>query len=174
MAGASKKREELIQKLKELSKTPMIVEPGVVKSVDDTALTCVVTLLDDTEIPDVRLKSAIDSLTDGLVQLPVVNSTVLVGMIGNKVSNRFVIAFSQVDKVMFYGGANAGLIKINDLVTKLNNLENKVNDIISKFNSHVHPGVQSGGSSTSTTLTQVPGNLTPTQKTDLENTKVLH
>lgn len=170
MAGNSKKAEEIIRKLRELNRQPMTVEPAVVKNVDEANLTCTVVLLNDTEIPDVRLKAAIDetpgsTTKDGLVQIPVVDSTVLVAMIGNDTSTRFVMAFSEVDKVMFYGGSNEGLIKINELVEKLN-------DMVSKFNSHTHTGVTTGGGTSGTIAP--PQQMDTVENSDFENNKVLH
>lgn len=165
----TREEEKLIQRLKEIGRIPAIIEPATVKSVDTTALTCVVELADETEISDVRLKAAIDNVKDGLVQIPVVGSTVLVGCIGNNVSVRTVIMFSQVNEVLFYNGANGGLVKIGQLVTKLNNVENKVNDVIAFINGHSHV---SHGSPPSPGYTG--GNLTATTQSDLENTKVKH
>lgn len=165
----TKQGEDLIRKLKDLTRPPMIIEPAVVKLVDEEELTCVVELVDETEIPDVRLKAAIDGITDGLVQIPMVNSTVLVAIIGNSINTRFVIAFSQVEKVIFFEGSNDGLTKINPLVQKLNALENKVNDLITFINSHSH-----AGNGAPPTPTYAGGTLTATEKEDLEDTKVLH
>lgn len=165
----TKDDEKLIRSLKELGKIPAIIEPATVKSVDATALTCVVELADETEITDVRLKAAIDEVNDGIVQIPVVGSTVLVGSIGNKVNVRVVIMFSTVTEVLFYGGTNGGLTKIGALVTKLNNLENKMNDLIAYINTHSHAA---NGSPPAPTY--AGGNLTVTQQGDLENTKVKH
>lgn len=168
MGGNSKDAEELIRKLKELNRIPMTVEPGVVKagSIDLTNLTCAVVLLNDTEIPDVRLKAAIDeipdaSTKDGLVQIPVEDSTVLVAMIGNDPATRFILAFSQVEEVLMYDGLNGGLIKVVSMVTKLNNLENKVNALIT-WGLTVSPPFSPA------TL------LAVTVRADIENTKVKH
>lgn len=121
--------EKLIQKLKELAKIPMILEPATVVSVDTNNLTCVVELADETEIADVRLKAGIDDVKDGLVQIPVVGSAVLVGCIGNKVSVRCVIMFSQVSEILINGGEKGGLINIQTLITELNKTNAVVNAI---------------------------------------------
>lgn len=101
-------------------------EPAIVKSVDETKLTCVVTLLDETEVPDVRLKAAVDNVKDGLVQIPEVGSSVLVALIGNKAENRFVILYSNVVKVVFYGGENGGLVNWPALKEELD----KTNEVV--------------------------------------------
>ena len=168
MGGKSKDAEELLRKLKELNRAPMTIEPGIVKlgSIDLTNLTCTVVLLNDTEIPDVRLKAAVDEIPDlntkdGLVQIPVEESTVLVAMIGNDSATRFILAFSKVQEVLMYDGLNGGLIKVVSLVTKLNNLENKVNALITW-----------GG--TLSPPFSPPTQLTATVRADIENVKVKH
>jgi hypothetical protein len=86
------------------------IEVATVKSVDEASNTCVVTLMNDTEIPDVRLKAAIDEVTDGIVQMPAVNSSVLVATIGGNNAMRFVIAFSQVTKIVMFGGEKGPIV----------------------------------------------------------------
>ena len=79
----------------------------------------------------------------------------------------------SADKIQFNEGENGGLVKIDPLVEKVNNLESKVNSLIQGFNNHVHPDPTSG-------ITGIPSNsgtiapLATTQKTELENPIVLH
>ena len=70
-------------------------------------------------------------------------------------------------------GAMGGLVKVIQLTQKLNNLEGKVNQLITAYNSHVHTGVTTGAGSSATTPTQVTGSLTPTQRADIENEKII-
>ena len=72
------------------------------------------------------------------------------------------------DTITLNDGAYGGLVKVIDLVTKLNNLENKVNSIITAYNAHSHPG---NGLPTASTIT---GSLIPTNRNDIENTKINH
>lgn len=167
--------EELILRLKQLLMQPACVFPANVVSVDETALTCVVqTLNDDAPMSDVRLKAAIDNVTDGIVEIPVVGSTVLVCLIGNDENTAFVVKCSSVSKVVMFGGSKGGLINIGDLVSKINAIENKLNSVINTFNTHVHSGVTTGPGSSAVTPTTVAGTLTPTNRTDIEDVKVTH
>lgn len=102
--------QKTMEQLSARFRGPVICEVATVVSVDEDNLSCTVKLMDDTEIVDVRLKAAIDEVTEGLVQIPEVDSSVLVVRIGNDVSTRFVVAFSNVVKVMFYGGSNGPLV----------------------------------------------------------------
>lgn len=73
----------------------------------------------------------------------------------------------------FNEGSLGGLVKVIELTQKLNNLESKVNDIISKFNSHTHILTLSTGTGTAAaTANPVSGTLTPTNRADIENTKI--
>jgi hypothetical protein len=96
-------------------------------------------VLDGKEFDGVRLNAHI-TVDSGLVTVPKTNSYVLVTEIdGDK---WFVSQFSEIDKitididseVVINGGENGGLIKIEELQSRLKALE-------SKFNSHVHSGV---------------------------------
>jgi hypothetical protein len=70
-------------------------------------------------------------------------------------------------------GAMGGLVKVIELTQKLNALENKVNALLAAYNSHVHSGVTTGPGSSGPTPTQVSGTLTPTQRADIENDKIV-
>lgn len=90
----------------------------------------------------------------------------------------FVTCYSEIDTIELRGNQFGGLIKIDDLVTKLNGVENKLNDLITKFNGHIHV-------TTATVLVGAPGVISPTTtpetpiapvttKSDLENPDVVH
>ncbi|TAE33326.1 MAG: hypothetical protein EAZ92_00625 [Candidatus Kapaibacterium sp.] len=91
---------DLLEKLKELTKAPIQVQPAVVKKVDEAAFTCDVEFLSGAELSDVRLKAAIDELPDGVVEVPEVDSSVLVGIIGNTSNQCFVLKCSKVAKII--------------------------------------------------------------------------
>ena len=167
----TKEAEEVVRKMKELFAAKSGIVPAVVKSRDIAKLTCIVELLDETEIPEVRLKAAIEdvTITDGLVQIPKVDSTVLIGMIGNDPNTWTVLMYSKVDEVVLFNGSNGGLPKIVPLVSKINAIENKVNDLISHINTHSHAAHGSPP-----TVSYSGGNLMTTMRSDLENTKVKH
>ena len=77
------------------------------------------------------------------------------------------------------GGDLKGLVKVDDLVTQLNNLEDFVKDLAQKYNAHTHPYIDTGlmPSPAATTLPVLPqdqeiGVITNTQASDLENTNI--
>lgn len=169
----TKSEEELLRKLRELSKQVITIEPATVKSVNESELSCVVELLDDTEIPDVRLKSAIDGITDGLVQIPSVDSKVLVATIGDNIGNRFVLAFGEVEKVFFFGGSNGGLINIQTLkenLDKTNAVVNAIKDSLLNW----APVANDGGAALKTFATTAIGTKQTGEFDSMEDEKVKH
>ncbi len=137
-----------------------------VVSVD--APTCVCSPINgDADIEDVRLKAG-DG--DGILMIPVVNSVVIVHMV-NDVEG-YVSMFSDVESIQLLDGSFGGLIKIADLVTKLNNVENKVNSIITALTTLTLP--VSGSTAGPPASPPVVGNLTPTTQNDIKNDKITH
>ena len=144
------------------------VQSGIVKSVDWGKRSCVVTVDEEYDVPDVRLRSLNDGNTYGYCFKPAVNSVVLIAIIYNKPLNAYVCMFSQLDNIslvdgngtemysidiangnfVFNGGNNGPMVIIDKLVTKINQLENKYNELLNLLNSHVHvcaaPTVNSG------------------------------
>jgi len=110
---------------------------------------------------------------DGFKLIPKNNSDVLVTLINN--TTGYVAMVSEVDEIHLNGVNEDGIVKVNDLVSKLNNLENKVNALVSFTASHTHPYINVvTPSTTSVTTTPVVGTLTPTVKSNLENQKIKH
>lgn len=78
---------------------PVQVFLAVVSEVDETARTCKVKVNDNVEYEDVRLYAVVDDSLKGFCLVPVVDSMVLVGRIGNG-NELYVVSFSEVDKVL--------------------------------------------------------------------------
>jgi hypothetical protein len=164
---------------RELARSEMYCVLCTVNSVDTSERTCEVTPLNGkADLFDVRFQAEL-SLTEGLFIEPKVNSTVLVAFINSV--QAAVIMCSEIENIyidtqgdtIFNGGTNDGMVKVGDLVSKMNNLENKVNDLVTWSSTHTHTGVTPGPGSTGTAV-GIVGTLTPTQQSDLENTKVQH
>lgn len=141
------------------------------KNINLTELKCDCSPIDGSaDILEVRLMAEANT---GFLIVPKNNSTVIVTML-NKFTG-YVSMFSEIDEIRLNGDNYDGLVKISDLITKLNNLENKVNIIINTFNAHTHPYVNvSTPATTSPSATPVVGTLTPTQQVELENQTVKH
>lgn len=174
---------DIIQQLAGTEKVDTIyIFEGTVISVNEGDRTCVVDPLSasfEGEITDVYLSA---QPNDGIIQIPAIDSVVKV-MVCMGIDFPFVIQFSDLDKVVilaetsiqFNDGSFGGIVKVQELVDKINRLENKVNSIINTFNMHVHSGVQTGGGSSATTATPITGTITPvTQVSDINNPAITH
>lgn len=167
---------------------PVSVVACEVVSVDLSTRTCDCTTISENsaiDIPNVQMMAEVD---DGFLLVPSLGSTVFV--LYSTRNAPYIVLFSQIDQVvMIVGGSQViikdgllqmhdgsfgGLIRITDLVAKLNNLENKFNDLTAKYNLHTHAGVSVGSGTTAPPIPIEAGTLTPTTREDLENTEVTH
>jgi len=159
-----------------------------VESVNVGARTCNCVAIDGegvTEVINVQLMAEVD---DGMLLVPTVGSTVMVAF--SKRVLPFVVMFSQLDQIVMISGSSVvtiqdgsiqfndgsfgGLIKISQLVTKLNNLENDLNKIKQAFTSWT-PVPNDGGSALKVaSATWAGAQLVDTMQSDLENTLVTH
>lgn len=149
-----------------------------VVSVNTDTLTCSVQVVGGQTYAEMNAVSLMPAVDDGFLQIPAIDSTVLV--MWSKRTRPCVVMFSRVQDiyvaadnlVTLQGDDFGGIPKVMPLTTKLNNLENLVNDLILKYNSHVHPDPASGVTGVPTVVET--GSLTPTQQSELENTRVVH
>ena len=98
---------------------------------------------------------------DQLLQIPEIGSTVFI-------VDGIIVGYSDLSELWLRGNQFEGLVKVTELVTKLNNLENKVNSLLTAYNAHTH------ASSGAPPVPTVTGSLTPTTQNDLENPLVKH
>lgn len=144
---------------------------GTVKSVDDSTRTCVVNVLEsETDIEGVRLHITGES-ANGAYYKPKVNS--LIGIMPIFEFEYCAVLFSELESVSFLDGSYGGLIKINDLVTKVNNLENQVNDLLTALQGITIPLAPSGTYPFAPLFASFDP-LTPTEASEIENTKITH
>ena len=157
--------QELFQKI--LKKTDQIIEVTVV-SVDFPYF--VGTTAKGAKMNNIRI---VNEETDyNFALIPKVGSVVSVGLLDD--TNGILLLSAEVDEIYLRGIQHGGLVKVSELVDKLNNLENKVNSLISSYNTHVHTGVTTGPGSSAVTPSIITGTLTPTIIADIENDKVKH
>lgn len=155
-------------------KPPYLVFPAQVKEVDRDTLTCTVLPQDGVEMFDVRLKAGVENVTEGLVEIPAIDSSVLIVLIGNSAENAFVAKCSRVEEVLFYGGDNGGLIKVNELVSQLEKVTGYLKAIKSAFMAPVPVSPGDGGTALAA---HVFAQLAPEQLPDyskIENPKIKH
>lgn len=165
----------IIQAIQQITKTRLTDKVYIaacsVDSVDPLARTCNCTAIDgktQAEFTDVQLMAEVD---DGELKLPTVGSTVIIAYSEYVLS--FVLLYSEIDQIIYFGGDLGGLVKVIDLTTKLNNLENAFNDLVEKYNEHTHVLALSTGTGTAApTVTQETTVLTPTEQSDIENLNI--
>ena len=86
---------EIIDQLKRLTQTPMIVFPAIVGEVNRDEFTCSVIDSEDVQLFDVRLKAGVEEISDGIVEIPAEDSSVLVALIANNKNSAFIIKCSR-------------------------------------------------------------------------------
>lgn len=155
-------------------KTPLLLT-GKVESVGDETCTIIV---GDLKLTDVRLRSVVNGESSKLLIKPAKDSYVTIIDLSGELRETEVIGYSQIEaididtsgditvncrgNIVINGGSNDGLVKINELTQKLNQL-------VRQFNAHTHT-VPNGSSSAPTPLIAFPY----FNKTDYEDTKVKH
>lgn len=168
---------------------------GQVVSVNTTQCTMEVQPLDDSAVmPAVQLRAGADGNNTGVVLFPRKGSVVLVGLIGNNYNSAYLVkaddletikisrtgqgAFSievnAAGDVILNSGNNGGLVKVNDMVQSLNNIENSINDLKALVTSWT-PVSGDGGLALKTILsTWQASSLPVSSAVQLEDTKVKH
>lgn len=161
-------------------KTPLLLT-GKVKSVDGE--TCTVSIGDLT-LTDVRLRSVVNGEQSRLLITPKQGSYVTLIDLSGELRETEVIGYSQIEaididtsgditvncsgNIVINGGSNDGLIKINKLTQKLNQL-------VQKFNAHTHTTTATVGPSAALgTISPTTSQASLFNKTDYEDTKVKH
>ena len=160
-----------------LSKEKVYAKTGVVSNVNESARLCDVTPNDGSPIVyNVRLQVVKDATT-GFVQIPKSGTECVITFINR--STAVLVSCKEITKlivdadtiIQFNGGSLGGMVKINDLVTKLNNIETDINNLKTAFSTWVVVPSDGGGALKTITATWYSASITPTVKSDLENTK---
>lgn len=162
----------------------------VAKIVSCSGFTCTVQI-DTLQLKDVRLRAVVNNNEDKVLLTPKTGSYVLVyDMSAGKMRDLIVIAYSEVEKIeikignttievdnkgiIIDGGHLDGLVKAQALTERLNALENDINNLKSAASGWT-PVPQDGGAALKGALSAWAGSqLTITQKSDIENTKIKH
>ena len=137
------------------------------------------------QVLDAQLKTAISSFEESFIVVPKEGSLVIVTFIEKengflshaKEASRIIINSDLVkadaQSWVFNGGDLGGLIKIEQLVSKINALEDKVNSLSTSYNNHIHPYPGLPGLTATTTIPSVE-TLSKTTVSELEDAKIKH
>ena len=149
-----------------VGETPFSTYLATVTKVSEQEAVCTVKrVLDNMEIKDVKLNATITN-NEGMVIRPKKDSAVLITSIDG--ANWFVSQYSAIDKItiaatdkiIFNGGNNKGLIQIEKLTQKLN-------ELVIAINAHTHPV---SGNATGTMV----NTLSTFRSSDYEDTNITH
>ena len=167
----SKIRTLLLQMIRD--QVPVQNRLGKVTAVDESDMSCTVELLDD----DVTLyKVRINNIgsKEGFICIPSVDSVVVVSKLQNSDQMHYVSMFSQIEVIMLNGDQYGGLVKVADLVSKINAIEQDLNNIKTVFSAWV-PAPGDGGTVLKTAAATWYGQqITPTTENEIVNNKVKH
>lgn len=138
---------------------------GIVKSVEGISCTVTFGTLD---VEGVRLRASLADNESHLLIVPKVGTAVVVGSLSNDLSMLVVLAVDEVESITINGGKLGGLINIESLTQK-------INDLVRTFNSHTHQ-VSTTGSATAQQGIAAPvtSKASELNKSDYEDTKVTH
>lgn len=159
-----------------------VVVEGTIQAVDadptnpDSTFTATVNV-NGTPHYNVPLKILIGSQA-AVLAVPVVGTDCLMGFRDGTLGRPQIIDVDQVatwlitcGTVVYNGGKLGGMVKLLDLVSRLNLIENAFNAHITEYNTHTHiSGAQ--GAPTGNPIIPSEQDLTPTERTDIENTKI--
>lgn len=177
-----KNHKTITEGIREITRTGEYeIYQGKVTHVDDSLKTVDIELEPGLTIFSVRLRAAVTD-DSGVYVLPSKDSWCVIARIemgqdytllrASKIDAYYIKIDGMTlevskDAFTFNGGQLKGMVKIQDLVQKLNALENKVNQIVTWTGTHLHSGNGAG------TATPVTGSLATTKVSDLENKKIL-
>ncbi len=162
----------------------------VAKVVSCNGYKCTV-MIGSLRLEDVRLRAVVNDKEDKVLLTPKIGSMVLVyDLSAGRLRDLVVLSMSEVEKIeikagnttididnngiILNGGNLDGLVKAQALTDRLNALENDINNLKSAVSGWT-PMPQDGGEALKRALSAWAGTqLTITQKSDIENTKIKH
>ncbi len=145
---------------------------GTVAAVDESAKTCDI---DDDGLVmyGIRLQCVTDA-AGGILCVPKKGAAALVVQIEG--GDGWMLAdCAEYEKIIINGGVNGGLIKINDLINRLNVLEKSLNDLKQVFSTTWVVAPQDGGAALkSAAANWAADTITETKAEDIEDSTVKH
>ena len=162
-----------------MGQTQMSIYQGIITGVD--GVTCSIRF-GSQEISGIRLRASLSDNDRQILLVPKVDTAVIVGSLSGDLSELVVLKADEIESIEVNGGKLGGLINIDDLTDKLNELVNEVNALKNAFNGHTHTGTISGscptgtvsGSCSCTAPTEKAQNASKFNKDDYEDTTVTH
>lgn len=162
---------QLADTLKQIGGKQITIAQGIVKSVDGN--TCSVQI-GGVLVSGVRLRASESKNDKEILLVPKKGTAVVVGSLSGDFAQLAVLSIEEVESITIHGtitindGKLGGLINIEDLTSKLN-------EMVDTFNKHTHV-VNTTGSATaqSGTAKATTGTMSKFNKSDYEDDKVKH
>ena len=111
-------------------KTQVALMQGIVRKV--SGLTCEVEI-GGIAVPGVRLRASEAGIGGQLLVTPKVDTAVIVGSLSGDLTQLVVLAVDQAESITINGGKLGGLINVEPLTQK-------INELVQAFNTHTHQG----------------------------------
>lgn len=118
----------LIQNIRKVFPDKISIYQGIVTRADEKECTC---RIGDAEISGIRLRASLTDRDRQMLVVPKAQSAVILGSLSGDLSNLVVLQVDEADKIIFNGGQLGGLINIEDLTAK-------INELVDAFNGHTH------------------------------------
>lgn len=148
----------------------LYITQGVVVEVTD--LSCTVQI-GDARLEGIRLRASLSDNERQTVMIPKVGSPVTLGSLSGDFNDMVVLQVDEVESVIFNGGHLGGLINIETLTEK-------INELVEAFNAHTHtiyPGSVQVGSNVNGSPVKVPEVLKKAlrlNRKDYEDNNITH
>jgi len=110
---------------------------------------------------------------------PAVGSVALIVHVSNTETDSYLLDCEEIEEMVFDGGTNLGMVKVESLVERLNGIEGAFNDLLNCVLTHTHTYLVPPATTPIPTSTPLPPPtvqpITPvTNIKDLENERVKH
>lgn len=136
---------------------------------------------------EVRLQAVTSASAVGIMLIPKQGSSIFCVAEGNSDNSFVAVSFSEVEKVtltiegttiavdnntiVFNNGNLGGLVLVDEVVGRLNNIEKAFNDLLNNYKLHNHTHPQ--GATTGLLAPYTAGAISETNVNDIENDKIL-
>jgi hypothetical protein len=142
-------------------------------SVDTTALTCTLTPVGRSDKYYGARLSATSGVGKSVVIIPKEGSYVIASVIHE--NDVFVSMVEDAEKIIIRSEEFGGLVKVEELVSRLNAIETAFNNLLTDYKAHSHSGAPPTTYPCATILLpSTQTNIQTTQREQLENKEVLH
>lgn len=148
----------------------LCITQGIVVEVND--MSCTVQI-GDARLEGIRLRASLSENERHTVMIPKVGSPVTLGSLSGDYNDMVVLQVDEVEAVIFNGGHLGGLINIEALT-------DKINELVEAFNGHTHtmaPGTVQVGTGVNAAPVKVPEVLNKASRLnrkDYEDSNITH